>query len=115
MTFPFEWLTRKNKLNALYQIALTTQELTVALQDQIQTLTARVATLEGAVTTLTDAVDSEQLQVQAVLDLLTQDNPDITAAITKLETVAANLGAVTADVESTVTPAPAPEPEPPVA
>ena len=112
MTFPFEWLTREHKLDALYQIARKTQELTMALQDQIVTLTARTEALEGAVDTLTTTVDAEQAEVAAALALLTADNPDVAAAITRLEGVAARLGTVTADVASTVTP---PAEEPPVA
>jgi uncharacterized protein YlxW (UPF0749 family) len=106
--FPFEWLRKKHKLDAIYQAALQTQELIVSLQDQIQTLNARTTTLEAAVTSLGAKVDAEQVEVAAALELLTADNPDLASAITKLEGVAANLGAIATDVESTVTPPPAP-------
>lgn len=108
MTFPFGWLKRKHKLDAIYQTLLRNQELTMSLQDQIATLTARTETLEAAVVTLTDTVNTEQAEVAAAIELLTADNPAIAAAITKLESVAANLGTVTADVASTVTPPDAP-------
>jgi hypothetical protein len=39
MTFPFEWLTRKNKLNALYQ----TQRTILANQEQLMSDIAREA------------------------------------------------------------------------
>lgn len=116
--FPFEWLTHEGKLNAIYQTLLTNQELTVALQDQITVLTTRVGIVETALTTVTGklgelqaSVDAEQLEVADALSLLTQDNPDIAAAITKLTDAAAGLDAISAaidttkaDVESTVTP-----------
>jgi chromosome segregation ATPase len=129
MTFPFEWLTREHKLDAIYQTLLRNQELTMALQDQVAELTTRVGVVETALNTAADklaelgaSVDAEQQEVADAIALLSQDNPALTDAIAKLTGVTTSLDAIStaidttkADVESTVTPAPAPEPEPPVA
>jgi prefoldin subunit 5 len=104
--FPFTDLTTEGKLNALYQLALTTQELTVALQDQIAALTAEVANVKAGLTTLTAAVDAEQVQVANAIGLLSQDNPDIGAAIAELQAAAATINTVKSDVESTIPDAP---------
>lgn len=118
--FPFADLSAHGKLNALYQLALQTQELTVALQDQITELTARVGTLTAAseaqaaaLAALQTSVDAEQAQVAAAIALLTADNPDVAAALAALASVETNLGAASAaidatkaDVESTIPDAP---------
>jgi uncharacterized protein involved in exopolysaccharide biosynthesis len=109
--FPFAWVKRKHKLNAIYETLLRNQELTVALQDQVAALTTEVAAVRAGLTTLAEAVDAEQAQVAAALELLTADNPDIAAAITSLQEGVAGLAAVKADVASTIPDAPAPEPE----
>jgi hypothetical protein len=73
--FPFAWVKRKHKLNAIYETLLRNQELTVALQDQVAALTTEVAAVRAGLTTLAEAVDAEQAQVAAALELLTATSP----------------------------------------
>lgn len=84
------------------QSHLDVKGILMALQDQVATLTDRVTTLEGAVTTLGDRVNAEQEQVAAAITALSADNPDLAAAIMKLEDVSTNLGAIGDDVASTI-------------
>jgi len=110
VSFPFEWLTREHKLDAIYETLIANRSILMALQDQLAALTAEVSTLRGAVNTLQAAVDAEQEQVAAALALLTADNPDVAAAIEGLQDASAALGAATADVASTIPDAPPAEP-----
>jgi uncharacterized protein involved in exopolysaccharide biosynthesis len=111
--FPFAWVKRKHKLNAIYETLLRNQELTVALQDQVAALTTEVAAVRAGLTTLAAAVDAEQAQVAAAIALLTADNPDVAAALVSLTEGAAELAAVKADVEATIPDAPPVEPTEP--
>ena len=110
----FDQTSMHGALEVLYQLALETKELTMALQDQVAALTAEVAASNAAVAALAAAVDAEQVQVAAAIALLTADNPEIAAAIVALQEGAAAIAAVKADVESTIPDAP-PAEEPPVA
>lgn len=88
----------------------------MALQDQIARLTEVVngvrdkqAAQGQQLADLQNSVDAEQAQVKDAVGLLSQDNPDIEAAISTLQGVDTNLGAasdtigtIKADVESTI-------------
>ena len=116
----FSDLTTEGKLNQIFAQLLANQELTVALQDQITELTGVVAAVKAKqdvqgqqLADLQTSVDAEQVQVQNALGLLTQNNPDLAAAIAVLQGVDANLGTasdtigtIKADVESTIPDAP---------
>ena len=100
--YEFDDLSKRNQLIVIYRTILSTKGTVMALADQIATLTARVSTVEDALVSLGQKVDAEQVQVNAAIGLLSADNPDLATAITKLEGVATNLGAIQADVESTI-------------
>lgn len=115
---PLEAVTEAGKLDLIYRTQLDLKETIVALQDQISELTTRIGIVETALTTVSGklgelqaSVDAEQQQVADALALITADNPDLAAAITKLQSASTNLDALStsidatkADVESTVTP-----------
>lgn len=103
-----EWCeaTDGQRLTAVYRTQLDLKELVMALQDQIATLTTEVATLTGKVATLQTTIDAEQVQIAAALGLLTQDNPDVAAAIVALQAASAGVTAATDDVASTIPDAP---------
>lgn len=91
-----------------YRFALTTLvEGTKLMLDQVQSLTDSITRLEGKVSTLVTRVGAEQASLQSVIDDLkahpASQTPDLSALITRLDTVSANLDAIDA-------PAPAPTP-----
>lgn len=105
---PLEAVTEAGKLDLIYRTQLEIKELTMALQDQVNQLTTEVANVRAALTSLQTAVDAEQAQVAAALNLLTADNPDIAAAIASLQAGQAEIAATQADVESTIPDNPTP-------
>ena len=115
-TVKFEQMTSTEQLRAVFLLTLDTQEKIMALQDQIDRLTSVVngvrdkqAAQSQQLADLQTSVDNEQAQVQEALGLLTQDNPDLEAAISTLQgvdtnvgTISETIGTIKTDVESTI-------------